>query len=115
MPKIDTLQAQKFIAQQLIHNKYMSEKEQVDQTPTSDCSRRSTWQSSKHYLTTLPTFKKFKNSRIIKCKSKYQKWQCKCKAACVMSYCKCSPGVIRCVECYAMHHIDSEMQDLLGA
>ena len=115
MPKIDTLQAQEFIAQQLMHNKYMSEKEQVNQTPTSDCSRRSTWQSSKHYLTTLPTFKKLKNSRIIKCKSKYQKWQCKSKAACVRSYCKCSPGAIRRVECYAMHHIDSEMQDLLGA
>ena len=67
------------------------------------------------FLTTLPTFKKFKNLCIVKCKSKYQKWQCKCKAACVRSYCKCSPGVIRCVECYAMHHIDSEMQDLLGA
>ena len=115
MPKIDTLQAQKFIAKQLIHNKYMSEKEQVDQTPASDCSGHSTWQSSKHYLTTLPTFKKFKNLRIIKCKSKYQKWQCKFKAACVRTCCKCSPGVIRCVECYAMHHIDSEMQDLLGA
>ena len=61
LPKIDALQAQKFIAQQLIHNKYMSEKEQVNQTPTSDCSRCSTWQSSKHYLTTLPTFK---NSKI---------------------------------------------------
>ena len=93
----------------------MSEKEQVNQTPTSDCSRHSTQQSSEHYLTTLPTFKKFKNSQFVKCKSKYQKWQCKCKAAHVRSYCKCSPGVIRCVECYAMHHIDSEMQDLLGA
>ena len=42
-------------------NKYMSEKEQVIQTPTSDCSIRcSTWQSSEHYLTTLLTFKKFK-------------------------------------------------------
>ena len=93
----------------------MSEKEQVDQAPTSDFSRCSTWQSSEHYLTTLPTFKKFKNLQIVKCKSKYQKWQCKCKAACVRSYGKCSPGVIRCVKCYAMHHIDSEMQDLLGS
>ena len=62
LPQIDTLQAQTFIAQQLIHNKYMLEKEQVDKTPTSDCSRCSTQQSSEHYLTTLPTFKKFKNS-----------------------------------------------------
>ena len=114
LPKIDTLQARKFIAQQLIHNKYMSEKEQVVQTPTSESSRRSTRQSSEHCLTTLPTYKKFKNLRIVKCKSKYQKWQCKCKAARVRSYCKCSPGVIRCVECCATHRIDSEMQDLLG-
>ena len=114
LPKIDTLQARKFIAQQLIHNKHMSEKEQVVQTPTSESSRRSTRQSSEHCLTTLPTYKKFKNLRIVKCKSKYQKWQCKCKAARVRSYCKCSPGVIRCVECYATHRIDSEMQDLLG-
>ena len=109
LPKVDTLQAQKFIAQQLIHNKYMSEKEQVVQTPTSESSRHSTQQSSEHCFTTLPTFKKFKNLRIVKCKSKYQKWQCKCKAASVRSYCKCSPGVIRCVECYEMHRIDSEM------
>ena len=114
LPKIDTLQARKFIAQQLIHNKYMLEKEQVIQTPTSENSRCSTRQSSKHCLTALPTFKIFKNLRIVKCKSKYQKWQCKCKAARVRSYCKCSPGVIRCVECYAMHRSDSEMQDLLG-
>ena len=38
LPKSDTLQAQNFIAQQLKHNKCMSEKEQVVQTPTSDCS-----------------------------------------------------------------------------
>ena len=92
----------------------MSEKEQVVQTPTSESSRRSTRQSSEHCLTALPTYKKFKNLRIVKCKLKYQKWQCKCKAARVRSYCKCSPSVIRCVECYATHRIDSEMQDLLG-
>ena len=67
LPKIDTLQAWKFIAQQQLHNKYMSEKEQVVQTPTSESSRCSTWQSSKHCLTALPTFKKFKNLRIVKC------------------------------------------------
>ena len=93
-------------------------KEQVDQTPTFDCSRHSTWQSSEalpHHTPHIP--KKFKNLRIVKCKSKYQKvavqmQSCLCEELLQIMFSRCHS---MCRMFYAMHHIDSEMQDLLGA
>ena len=95
LPKIDAIHARKLIAQQLILNKY------IQNTAQSHRKRRST----DHKLVALPTFRKFKNSTMVRCKDKYQKWNCSCKAARVRSYCSCSPGIIRCVECYATHRI----------
>ena len=103
LPKIDAIHAHKLIAQQLILNKY------IQNAAQSHCKCGST----DHKLVALPTFRKFKNSTMVRCKDKYQKWNCSCKATHVRSYCFCSPGIIQCVECYATHCIDIETEDLI--
>ena len=90
LPKVDALTARKLIAQQRIENKYLDKE-----------VRENNWRkrrADEHKLITLPNYKKFRNSCVVTCKSKYQKWICSCRAHRVRSYCSCSPGIIQCVE-----------------
>ena len=99
--------ARKLIAQQLIENKYLDKE-----------VRENNWRkrrADEHRLITLPNYNKFRNSHIVTCKSKYQKWICSCRAHCVRSYWSCSPGIIRHVECYTEHHIDVENEQYIEA
>ena len=90
LPKVNALTARKLIAQQLIENKYLDKEVREN----NQHKRR----ADEHKLITLPNYKKFRNSRVVTCKSKYQKWICSCRAHRVRSYCSCSPGIIQCVE-----------------
>ena len=106
MPKIDAIRARKLIGQQLIQNRYiLEENERPKKQP-----RRGT---RHHHLITLPTFKKFEQGRLVKCKSKYQTWKCSCRAARVRTFCICTPGVLYCSECYAEHISEAVVNDLI--
>ena len=97
--KLDALSARRNIAREFIYNRYSI----AEQSPSRKCPRHST---AEHHLITLPTHKKLLNGKLITCKSKYQRWPHSCKAACVRTYCACSPGELLCPECYATHWAD---------
>ena len=104
LPKVDSLFACKLIAQQLIENRYLIVKQSA---------RKWTWHGEMiHHLVALPTFKKFENGRLVKCKSKYQTWYCSCKQVRVRTYCAYFPGILRCQECYSEHNVESTMNDI---
>ena len=103
-PKVDSLFAHKLIAQQLIENRYLI----VEQLARKRTRRGETI----HHLMALPTFKKFENGQLVKCKSKYQTWYCSCKQVCVRTYCACSPGILQCQECYSEHKVEATMNDI---
>ena len=91
MVKIDAIWARKLIGQQLIENWYLiEENERPKKQP--QCGTRY------HCLFTLPTFNKFEQGQLVKCKSKYQTWKCSCRAARVRTFCICTPGVLYCSE-----------------
>ena len=102
--KVDSLFAHKLIAQQLIKNRYLI----VEQL----ARKRTQHGETIHPLVALPTFKKFENGRLVKCKSKYQTWYCSCKQVRVRTYCACSPGILQCQECYSEHKVEATMNDL---
>ena len=101
-PKIDALMAWKHIARGLINNRYLI----IEQSPSR---KHSHWSHLVHHLITLPTHKFFLNGQLVTCKNTYQTWLCSCKAACVRTYCSCSPGELLCPECYATHRSEKAM------
>ena len=105
LPKVDSLFAHKLIAQQLIKNRYFIVKQSA--------RKQSSCGETIHHFMALPTSKKFENGQLVKCKSKYQTWYCSCKQVCVRTYCTCSPGVLRCQECYSEHKVEATMNNLL--
>ena len=105
-PKVDSRTAHKLIAQQLIENRYLIVEQSLPRKRPR-CSKAS------HCLMALPTNRKFENGRLVHCKAKYQTWYCFCRAACVRTYCSCTPGLLLCPECYAEHKVDASMADIV--
>ena len=93
LPKVNSLFACKLIAQQLIKNRYLIAKQSA--------RKQTRYGATIHCLVALPTFRKFENGQLVKCKSKYQTWYCSCKQVPVRTYCACSPGILWCQECYS--------------
>ena len=60
-----------------------------------------------HSLTSLPPYKTFTKTRMRDCKTKYIQLRCSCERSVrVRTYCRCSPGVMRCNECFKTHLIN---------
>ena len=61
-----------------------------------------------HLLVSLPQYKILKKARMCSCKTQYIQLKCSCKRRIrVRTYCKCSPGVMRCSECFKSHLINA--------
>ena len=94
--KVDALQSQRLIAQQLIFNHYL-----LDEQTTRKHRRHG---SLEHSLIMVPIFRKFIQGRLQKCKMKYGKWKCTNCPKFVHSYCSCTPGLMFCADCFGDHH-----------
>lgn len=88
----------KKLAWALIYNKYI-------QQETQDELRRSKRKSINldHEYLTLPVFSKFSNGKVVRSNMKYPQFKCNSCKKKIRTYCRCSPGVMRCIECYAIH------------
>ena len=84
------IEFRKKLADVLINNEYFNEED--DTTPVKKAKKQRT---SVHSYCTLPKGKNFK----IKCTTCTRRTR---------GYCKCSPGIYRCNECYALHLIGVE-------
>jgi hypothetical protein len=96
--KISQLQFRKELARQLIINPYHTT------TPEGELRRspRNSVEPS-HSFETLPRAKKFKGALIVDAKSDYPQRGCHDCGTKVRTFCRCSPGVHRCVKCFAVH------------
>ena len=54
--------------------------------------------------------KQFSGFKMVDSNANYNQWKCVCGRYKQQTYCKCSPGFIRCPECYAKHGIECEME-----
>lgn len=96
--ELSTLSYRKLLAKELIDNKYYV-------NDAVDSVRRSKRKSVNldHEHLTLPPFKKFSGMNLIKHSMAYPQFKCISCQKKVRRYCRCTPGVFRCVECYASH------------
>jgi len=93
----------------MIYNPYLLA--DVDVAPTL---RRSLRVVVDHQLVSLPKGKKFDRAgRIVDAGSDYGQCNCQCSHVrkAWRTYCKCSPGIIYCTECYAAHRIATAIQE----
>ena len=92
------------LANELINNPYVG----LIDSPAR--KRKANAASSVHQIMTLPPYRTFTGTQIKKCKTRYIQLQCECsKKVRVRTYCKCSPGTIRCTNCFANHVLDSQL------
>ena len=100
-----TLNFRRTLASQLIENRFI---------PAESEARKSHERSAKKQkvgvckLISLPAFSCFSGSDIVDCKGAYNQFRCVCTKVRVRTYCQCSPGFIRCKECFITHFLDVE-------
>ena len=97
------IEFRKKLEEALIYNEYYNEIE--DKTPEKKAKKQRT---SPHCYCTLPRGKKFHNGRMVNTKSNYPQHKCTSCTHRTRGYCKCSPGLYQCNECYAIHLIGVE-------
>ena len=96
------LEFRKLIAKDLIHNEYLMEEQNQQELRRSQRKRH----LSTHCLQSLPPFRKFVGTKIQKSKSKYPQATCTSGHRKVRTYCICTPGILRCDQCFALHCIE---------
>jgi len=104
----DELTARKELANQLIFNPYLEPKKRK----ADEMSARLRPRLIEHRVETLPPYKKFDAAgRIVTAKKRYADKKCFCKGQSSRKYCTCSPGIMRCMICYADHYADAVITD----
>lgn len=74
------------------------------ESPKLKTKRMRNHETAIHKLSRLPTFQTFKHGCLVPCKTKYIQLTCICpKKVRVRTYCVCSPGIIRCNDCFTNH------------
>ena len=96
------LEFRKLIAKDLINNEYLMQ-EITKQEPRRSKQKLAL---ATHCLQSLPPYKKFIGSKIRKAKSKYPQATCVSGHRKVRTYCVCSPGILRCDQCFAIHCVE---------
>jgi Transposase IS4 len=89
------------LANELIYNKYLND-------PNYPCEgnrrgKRKRASNNPHEFMTLPPFKKFRNKVLVRANMKYGQYKCVLCKSRTRKYCRCSPGIFYCQECYAEH------------
>ena len=103
--KVRTLEFRRRLARLLIDNRFIprtsdgrgSHDRKVKKRKTSGCN-----------LVSLPKNTCFSGTNIVKCKGAYNQFRCVCRKERVRTYCQCSPGFIRCKECFITHCLEVE-------
>jgi hypothetical protein len=101
--KTSMLNFRKLLSLELMNNPYIPKEDDGGprRSPRNETART-------HSLRTLPRSKKFLGSEIVHSNMLYPQAKCRgCKKK-VRTYCVCSPGVVRCDDCFAQHVFDAE-------
>ena len=105
--EISTLAFRKLLAKELINNKYISN-EDLDTLRRSKRKSKS-HENNEHEHLTIPPFKKFSGAYLVDHNMIHPQFKCTSCHKKVRRYCRCTPGIIRCVECYAIHIRDEDI------
>ena len=99
---------QQAFAKELIYNNY------INIADTSVSLKCHSWCFKGHILASIPKNKKFnKVSCLMPCKTMYiQKVCCICKTRC-RTYCRCSPGIMYCKDCFPEHIAEADNEELV--
>eukprot|EP00977_Amphora_coffeiformis_P020142 scaffold7918_cov165-Amphora_coffeaeformis.AAC.10 len=57
-----------------------------------------------HELVKLPQYAAFRGQALVKEKTKFLQITCHCKKHRMRTYCQCSPGFMRCNDCFLIHY-----------
>ena len=85
------------LATEMNNNTYMNESE------GSKRKRKTETCTTGHQKLAFKKNKTFKNDLIVKCKITYLQLVCACERKKMQTYCSCSPGMVRCKDCYQEH------------
>lgn len=102
--KASNLQYRRSLAKELIYNGFMP-RAQHKEAHERNAKRAKTGGCK---LVTLPPSKQFCGTEMVHCNGIYNQWTCVCRAKRVRTYCKCSPGFIRCNICFIDHCLEVE-------
>jgi hypothetical protein len=105
MEQLSMIKFRKRFSKELIYNKYITMEEADAVAATARASRQTIHEALK-----IPVKMKFKLTRLVRSNMKYGQYKCNSCPRRVRTYCKCSPGVIRCNECYAKHILDIHIE-----
>ena len=97
-PREPMLNFRRKLAQVLIDNPYLAEESERDRRRSARVAR-----SCCHELRTLPKKRKFDGSEIVISESDYPQTTCVGRHKKIRTYCRCSPGVYRCAQCFSEH------------
>jgi hypothetical protein len=107
--KQGNLEFRRELATEMIHNPDVPIGEEDHQSKERSCKK----QKQVHCeLQTLPrkcAFDAHEPTKLVATKTEYNQRKCVCGLARTRTYCKCTPGVHRCPECYADHRIEVAM------
>jgi len=91
----------KLFARSLIYNEYYE-----GEKPPSSSTRKRKHRCGAHELITIPAFRKFRaDGKLVECQTKHNQRKCQCGKR-TRTYCKCSPGIHLCNECYVDHRLE---------
>jgi len=104
------LEFRKLIAKDLINNEYLKQEMTTQEIRKSKRKQALT----AHCLQSLPPYKRFVGTKIRKSKSKYPQATYTSGHRKIRTYCVCSPGILRCEQCFVMHcvEIDNDNQSM---
>ena len=98
------LEFRKLLAKDLINNEYLIQEQNKLEL------RRSKRQATitAHALVSLPPSKKIKGMKVVRAASKYPQATCSGGHRKVRTYCVCSPGILRCEQCFVLHCLEAD-------
>lgn len=93
------LEFRRLLARDLIENPYQN----MNGSPSSERRSKRIRDAHGHELVKVPRGKKFKGTVLVSSKSNYPYNFCYCRQQRVRTYCKCTPGMLLCPACFAIH------------
>jgi hypothetical protein len=103
--KQGNLEFRRELATEMIHNPDVPVKEDDHQSKERRCKKQKQVHRESQTLPRKCTFDAHEPTKLVATKIEYNQRKCVCGLARKRIYCKCTPGVRRCPECYADHRI----------
>ena len=106
-PAMKQIQFRQKLARELMENTYL----EIDKR--EEMRKRTIDSVMVHKLLTIPRGMEFKGDHLVKSKIQYPQQKCSGSKRKIRTYCKCSPGILRCHDCYFKHTFDELISDSL--